>query len=159
MENETEIVDRHKRTLLTLKVKRTPNGLSLFLKSAPLENVFKAIAEGREDYNQDSRWPEVSGYRLESGHELTRHLHGSNLIFNKWGDRLDAGGYYNLSVLRAVGLSQGVRFELPGPYSSSFIKERINQLKSWAKNLYRDFLSPIDLQLTITTKEQPYAQD
>ena len=157
----TEVIDKRKKVLLTLKVKRTPNGISLFLKSPQLETVFQTLDGGRTDHNQDSRWPGVCGYRLEPGssNELARHLSGGNAIFNKWGERLDHGGYFNFSILRAVGLSVGVQVELPGPYSSHFIKDWIEQLKSWAKNLYRDFLSPIDLQLIITTKEEPYVQD
>ncbi|MCI0748844.1 MAG: hypothetical protein L0Y58_25845 [Verrucomicrobia subdivision 3 bacterium] len=158
-EFQAEIIDKRKNTLLTLKVRRTLNGISLFLKSEPLECVFQTMASGREDHSQDSRWPKISGYRLDSSHELARHLSGCNLIFNKWGERLDTGGYYNFSIVRAVGLSKGVTIEMAGPYSSAFIKEWINQLKSWTKNLYRDFLAPIDLQLTITTKEEPYARN
>lgn len=145
--------------VLQMKIKRVAKGVEIFAQSQIIEDFMEGVSSDiSEDYDIHPAWSNsLKGYRLKF------KLEGVNLAAN-WGQPLLLSTAYpgsgevsskvpNLAFLRSYGLSKGVTLVISGLYTD----DQINNFKSGVRDgvvkLCKNYLTPREVELTITTKE------
>lgn len=163
-DRETEIIKKKDNlVLLKMNVRRVAKGVELYLQSDILEDFFSALS-GQAGYKDqpvtstNAGWSEKKSYRINQGNLVPSGLRVKPTI-DKWGNNnLFPDGYTNLSFLRVVGLQSGVRFTIPIVITTDALKEYINEAKYYVKQLYIQYLKPLDMTVELTTKEVNHVQ-
>lgn len=136
-------------------VQRQKSGkLRLYIEGTEeLENFFKT--EGTEQSNQ---WKSGDSYHDYYLRQYERD--GDSVLAEYFSDKHDKfGGDYvysgkiNVGLLRTVGLSEGVEFEIPETYSEETLKESVESLKSVIKEVYEEFIRPMNVTTQISIQE------
>lgn len=142
--------------VLTLKIKRVAKGVELFAKSPIIEDFIQGISTDiAEECDSHPTW----GSKLK-GYRLRYKIEGSNNLASNWGKSLFLPQVYgsqesnvNLAFLRSVGLREGVRIVIPGLYTDEQLNSFNQGVRDGVLKLCKNYLTPRELELTITTKE------
>jgi hypothetical protein len=139
-----------KDKLLSLHIKRTMEGVEIFVKSKIIEDFFSGISEGRTSASDNSGW---EGKKSYNPYTLPKVDSDANSL-SKWGYPLIENGiYYNISFLRAVGLSQGVTFNFPGLFTEEYIRKLAEYTKQMTRRLYNQYIRNCEITLEMSIKE------
>jgi len=131
------------KKLLQFKVTRGMNGVEVYIKSDILEQFFERY--GLEEEHQE--WCNNKPYKLPIVRQHYREL------FNQWYGELTMrnGSYPNLSMLRAQGLKNGVKFTMnDNVYTKPEILTFIKQFKTEVHNFFEEYIKPISLEVELT---------
>lgn len=151
----TEIVKKDVGTVAEFKVNRVENGIKVFMKSEWIESLFKTSAGARESsattnpgWEGRKFYPLVTGSGISVRHEYVRiDKAGHSYMYHP------EEQYYNASIVRAVGLKNGVDVVFTGPNSVEEVRKWVEHMKTYVKHLYINYLRPVDIDITITVKE------
>ena len=151
-ETTTNVV---KFTAATARISRGPSGVKITVKSKLLEELFKQ-ASGGLTINSDV----VSGgvfYKIPrfNGVDISRmDIDGNIVEFNRIERSIEYGGYYNMSILRAVGLTDGVTFEINTPVKLEQLEAWVAMLKKTVNHLYLEYIAELNMEISITVLER-----
>jgi hypothetical protein len=140
---ETKVVDVD---VMSARFER--NGvLKLTIKSKVLESLFTNTGE------QGESGLGTHFYRLSSQtqSELANLL--PNVSFGNYGESLTAGTGFNLSIFRTVGLGEGVTVEMPGLYSSEYLRKWLDTAADAAKLIYKTYAKSRVLYVEVKSGE------
>lgn len=142
-----------------LAIDRGPKGLEIYVKTDPRVEAFvKALGNGYPDNVEiyGRSWFSLTPAVLEV-HQLGRNLESSMYTLEAVAENFRASteGPVNLSFLRIVGVGdpQGVRFGVTGPFSKTRIRELMGDIVKETRNLIRDYIVPVHLNLRISSQE------
>jgi hypothetical protein len=120
--------------------------------SSEIEDLFKY----REDSIQTSdcyKGPSGGHKFYPTQPQLKEFASSMYCNIDAYGRALNGGGY-NFSILRTKGLKNGQRFYLhDGLYSREYLQKWAENLKILVVKLYKSYVRPIDLEVTIAKKE------
>jgi hypothetical protein len=136
--------------VIVFRIKRTEKGARLFFQSPMIEKFFKTVTpEERIQETTGSCYSHVKCYVPEvipqAGEEATLKIWGNHSLYNY--DKV------NVSFLRAVGLTQGVTFEIPGVYTTEYINKYTRDLKNAVIAFYKNYLQPAESSMEITVNQ------
>lgn len=142
---ETETIQkRENNTLMLYNISRDPEGIRIFLKSKTFEEFFKnnGVLEGDE-----YKWCGMSPYKVPATLDPEMRQ-----LLNAWNQNslILSGEYPNLSMLRTQGIGDGVTFTIPAVYSRASIQKFVKIFKEKVKNLYVDYVKPVNCTLEFT---------
>lgn len=145
---------------------RTAKGLLIRVTAdEAFEDLFREASGGQaQSVNAWGRWwtsldpnDQIACYSLAGGFPETGEFPGGTYTVGAPGHPLIMdGNVINLSWLRLRGLSspEGVAFFVRGVFSTNLVREELPQkIKSAIKQLYIDFLRPVDMSISISIKE------
>lgn len=137
--------------LSTIKATRAKDGnISIYIKLHPhLEQFFAK--------NCETSTPATSGayktqfYSLNSA--IIRKIGGLNIRINEYGSSLMSGyGDRNLSVLRTVGTTKGVKITVPDILTKGELEQWCTEAGAAVKKLYQELISPCTITTTVSNK-------
>ena len=149
---KSQVVEIGSNTLLLMKVNRVEGKTKLSLKVSPeMEGLFKKEQKRESNiYKIDGR--KLSFYEWDDNeHNYERVM--SNVELNTYGREFLRSGEFNFSVLRTVGISEGVDIEIDKLISEETLTEWSKNLKDFTVKLYKNFLKPIEITVTIEKRE------
>lgn len=73
--------------------------------------------------------------------------------YNSYGDNLMYGNVANISVLRTVGVSNGVTIELKQLYPDAMLTSYAEQVRGFVKDLYTQFLRKVVVKASLSLEE------
>lgn len=141
--------------ILFLRAKRTTKGLEVYMQSEHLSSFFKNITHEQNSSSgadMHGNWGNLIGRRMKE------NISDFPIALNNWGGPLlinSIGGnnLANCSMLRAEGLDKGITFTINGLLSDDIIEEWKIGVRESVNNICRQYLSPKDIELEITTRE------
>lgn len=132
-----------KKAVCTLKLTRNGGGIKLFIKGDPtMFNSLEDKAYGGECAEIWVGSPKVRRVPASS-------FPGVNAVFGT--QKLMHNGVPNLWFIMAKDLAEGVTFEVPGLISADLVREYTTAFQAAISQLYRLYLSPLDVVLDVTT--------
>ena len=149
---KSQVVEIGSNTLLLMKVNRVEGKTKLSLKVSPeMEGLFKKEQKRESNiYKIDGR--KLSFYEWDDNeHNYERVM--SYVELNTYGREFLRSGEFNFSVLRTVGISEGVDIEIDKLISEETLTEWSKNLKDFTVKLYKNFLKPIEITVTIEKRE------
>ena len=160
MKVPVEIEVKVKRTLpqdkniLLVRVRRDKKGLKVYLKSSCLEEYFSQLSVGK--LNTESPWCGHKSYRGNDSRLPTNMA--QSLREGNWHGGITyvyegPNTQYNCSMLRAVGLRDGVNFLWQGLFPATIVTEWLHQLQNIAMHIYVLYLKPKEQSITLSIKE------
>src|SRR3990167_7153873 len=133
---KSQVVEIGSNTLLLMKVNRVEGKTKLSLKVSPeIEGLFK------KEQKRESNIYKIDGRKLsfyewdENEHNYERVM--SNVELNTYGREFLRSGEFNFSVLRTVGISEGVDIEIDKLISEETLTEWSKNLKDFTVKLYK----------------------
>ncbi len=137
-------------------VHRQDNGKILFYMETTedIEEFFQT-----ENTGQSSQWKNGDDsfhnfykrqYERNGPSEMAEYFTGKN---DKFGGSYVEQGQINIGLLRTVGISDGVEFEIPANYSEETLKESVETLKNVVEEIYKKFIRPVNVKTVITVEE------
>lgn len=118
-----------------------------------LETFFKT-----EETEQSQNW--TSGNSFHDYYLRQYERNGDSSLAKYFSDKHDKfgsdyvnSGKINIGLLRTVGLSEGVEFEIPETYSEETLKESVESLKTVIKEIYEEFIRPMNVTTSISLEE------
>ena len=141
------------RNILCIKVLRTKKGLKVRLKSSCLEAYFSQLDEGKVNTRPWGNFLCYKGDDLTLPPNLRDALsedHWRHSIAASFNGTLPR---YNLSILRAVGLSKGIEILWPGLYPETIVNGWLSLLQTAAMHIYVLYLKPKGHTISISIKE------
>lgn len=163
--SETVETNRHVN-VAEITAKRTSGGTEIKVKSAVLEEYFKnqhaevCRQAGYDDpgrrHTSSTVVPNLKAYRVASARLF---VHDWEVRLDQWDSTIfeppnSGSRALNLSILRAVGLGEGVTRLYSGLSSREGIRLWVDAVKGVIKALYVDYLKPVEFRLTITSEER-----
>jgi hypothetical protein len=157
-----EIIKKGNMVLCELRVKRSMGlpekvkdaerktaYLEIWIKSQIIEDFFKSLHGGkRKGYLESELWG--NGYPNDG----VNMVYLEHVELDRWGEnRLSIDGKLQMSFLRAVGLSEGVVFKVPGMFSKEIIDYYTKNFPEAVRALYINFIKPVNIFVEITTRE------
>lgn len=139
---EKEIIKNN--FLCTLRLKRVQKGIEIYFKSPMIEEFFS-----QQPKASVSSWMGLEGAWQTPMDQI------ANCLLNKWGYTsfwYDSNSP-NLSFIRTVGSGEGIKFMWPTVTSTDNLKKWGEKAKEGLKTLYVQYLKPIELDITLTTRE------
>lgn len=148
-----------------LALTRRRAGLEVHVKTSPeVEQFMKGLGDGVRDgaeiyarkwqsvdvplevYRLEESFPKNPNYFIDKPCELFS-------VFVREGRERDER--INLSFFRLVGIGEtaGVRFVVPGAYSAQYVDELSKKIITESRNLIRDFIVPVNINLRISSLE------
>ena len=146
--------------LLEIKLERTEdkNSLSLFIKTHKrFENFMKELGNGQT--GESEQWKDTEGEYHEFYYRNYDNCQNLKDIFRGYNNTFGERFYdyntdtVNLAVLRAVGLSEGVEFQLPNRMSAETAKKQIREIRNVVAKIYKLFLKEYEIKATLSKKE------
>jgi hypothetical protein len=137
-------------------VHRQDNGKLLF---------YMETAEGIEEFfqteetGQSNQWKNGEQsyhdyykrqYERDGNSDMAEYFRDKN---DKFGGSYVDAGKINIGLLRTVGISEGVEFEIPESYSEETLKESVETLKNVVEEIYKEFIRPMNVKTVITVEE------
>lgn len=96
----------------------------------------------------------IGGVKCWESKEL-RLVSVRNGMWNFSGDLFPEGTYLNLSPFLAVGLREGVTLKFPAlPVSGDRLNEWAQGMKAAARELFSNYVKPVDITVAVTTESQ-----
>jgi len=147
---------------VTLRVRRTMDGLTLTAYSPTIHKLFRAFAES-QNYNQLEKEFSAGGWGLPGPVKYINN--NENFPFgDKGGAWYELGqnhyplfyrSFPNFSFFRLLPVAEegGVKLTLNGVYSKEKIEEFQTKSKSALIWLYQNYLKKIEFELVLTTQE------
>ncbi|MHA1880431.1 MAG: hypothetical protein ACTSYG_08540 [Candidatus Heimdallarchaeota archaeon] len=138
------------------KLKRKDGSLLIYVKVArEIEELFKRIASGQ------SKKSKIWGVNISDTHEFyllpEKNDKQTNEIFkllepyaNNYGADYIVNERINVALLRTKGLSEGKWFKMDDYYSADTIIEGLKDLKKVVAILYKNFISEIQVEASLT---------
>jgi predicted DNA-binding antitoxin AbrB/MazE fold protein len=133
-------------------VQRQKSGkLKLYIEGKEeLEDFFKT-----EETEQANQWTSgesyhdyyLRQYERNGDSELAEYFSDKH---DKFGSDYVQNGKINVGLLRTVGLSEGVEFEIPETYSEETLKESVKSLKTVIEEVYKKFIRPVNVTTQIS---------
>ena len=141
-------------TILSLNVLRENDKTVLSIKTnKEIEKLFQNPSTANSEvYNHDGR--KLSYYNFptpEREEELKNFFHPFRI--NKYGSQLIYNGDKNFSLLRTVGLSQGIKIEVQDLISEELLTEWVQKFKEMVIKTYKNFVRPIEINVIIEKRE------
>lgn len=138
------------KSFCTIRVQRCKEGVRIFAKSKKMEEYFSELqAQSGTSPGSASIWPNLQCYRASTYPEV------NYLRLNRWGENsLFYNDVPNLSLLRTIGIKDGVEVVLKGVFSLKSITQWIEGAKTGIQEFYRQFLKPINIEFIISTREE-----
>jgi hypothetical protein len=152
-----QVVKFDDRKLLVMKITREKGKAKLYLQTdEAIENIFrKEDIHDSENYTCDKQ--PLRYYDLLEGEEEESYKSlMSNIRLNSYGSNFIIGSYSmdkNISILRSVGISQGITIEINRLISEEMLTEWANILKDFVAKLYKNFVRPLEISVTIEKRE------
>lgn len=142
------------KNILIVRVRRSKQGLSVYLKSSCLENYFRQISKGVINNTLWCGHKAYQGFDIRLPQSITQrldvsHWHGS--MFSQQGE--NDFTLYNCSMLRAVGLCHGVKFLWIGLHPSSSVTNWLTQLQDVVMHIYVLYIKPKEQTICLSIKE------
>lgn len=135
-------------TLFRAYSERQTNGkITLFLQThEQVEDFFKT-----EETDQSSEWENGDNhhrfykrqYERQGDSELADYLSDKH---DKFGASYIKNGKINLALLRTVGISEGVEFQIPASYSEETLTEAVDTLRKVTEEVYKKFIRPVKIK-------------
>lgn len=166
MNDIIESVVKGGEEMIKLGIKRSSKGIILTTRAHPLFEEFFSSQNGETievaEYRRD--WHTLDGNPLRVWHitqdpGVVRGT-GATYCVNKPGSPIvysdqQFGKVINLTFLRLVGVSstEGISFEVKGAFTLNYLRSLSSEIGGAVKQLYIDFLKPIDIQVKVTTQE------
>ena len=141
---KTVRAEKRGKNLLKMEVGRTDEGIIVTLQS----DVQWAGAL-REKRYKDPQY-NVGGVPCFASKGIS--LEENPALFNQ-PDHMAYNGAPNLTMLMAKGLQSGVKFTFQQPMSADKLREWAKQVRAAATEVFNCYLRPVDIQMTITVKE------
>lgn len=142
-----------------LAISRGPRGLEVFAKTdSRIEDFIKTLGSGKKDTVEvyGRSWYGLGPTDLEI-HTIDRNIPNDRYtleaVAEGWKSNRD--DRTNLSFLRIVGIGspEGIRFGVAGPFSRSFVKTVMADVIAETRNLIRDYIVPVHINLRISSTE------
>ena len=148
---EMKKVQVGENNLLLMNVKRENGKTKLSLKVCnEIEMLFR-----KEDIKESDVYKldggKLSFYALDSEQDYERLLEG--VTIGSYGRPFIYDGNMNFSILRTVGIAQGVELEITHLVSEEALTEWAKKLKEFVVKLYKNYLKPVEITVTIQKKE------
>lgn len=142
-----------------LAIDRGPKGLEIFVKTDPrVEDFVKSLGTGKKENVEiyGRTWYSLAGKPLEVWHmekALLSSLYTLDGVTEPFKSPRD--GRVNLALLRVVGVGspEGARFGISGPFSKTHVREVMGDVINETRNLIRDYIVPIHMNLRISSQE------
>lgn len=156
MPNEPKTLDEFKAEnpeegqLLRAYLKRKGGRCLLYIEVADeIEEFFSSDTrdESSEWHNSDAEGSYHEYYYKNYSSEFEKHVQMKNDSFG--GDYVK-NDHVNIALLRTVGLSNGIEFELPAQYSEDTLLESMKELKEEVEIIYKQFIRPVSITGSLT---------
>lgn len=154
---ETVTLKKEIPSIGNLRIIRNDQGVEIFFKSPTIEDFFKRNQrpDGRKESSTTPGWQGIEFYIIPSHIQssfsrdmaIINEAVGQSILFNG-----DYGGY-NFSILRAVGLGNGVKILFTTPTSTERIDEWKRNFVEYLRWIYTNFMRPVDVEISITVRE------
>jgi len=131
---------------VVMKLKRSPEGLKIYLKSKLIEDFFMNVSNNRTTESSSAGWKDKKGYILSNT------LGDSNIRYDNWGGAITMYPF-NFSFIRTVGITKGVTFEFNGVFSKEMITEMSSAYKTALVRLIKEYIKPMELIIKIYNNE------
>lgn len=119
--------------------------------------LYLQVAEEIEEFfssdttEQSEQWHGGDGYHefyyKDYSDEFRRHTEMKN---DKFGGKYIKDNHVNIALLRTIGLSSGVEFEVPGKYSEDSLLDSMKELKEEVEIIYKQFIRPVKITSSLT---------
>lgn len=144
---------------LDFAVTRGPKGLEIYIKMDPrLAAFIKSLGSGAkgntEEYGRS--WHSLTPGKSLEVYGMEQHVSSPTYTLDAVAEGFKSrDGLVNLSFLRIVGVDepQGMRFGVSGPFSKSYIREAMGDAIRETRNLIRDYVVPVQINLRISSQE------
>lgn len=142
-----------------MSISRGKQGLTFYVKADPkVEEFFAGISGGQKEsvdaYGRD--WTQIGPEPLIV-YGLAKALQSGKYTVSSPAEPLlmPKTGLINISFLRFAGISSpdGVQFGVVGPFSKDYIKELQKTMAQEIRNLIKDYIVPVNLNLRISSTE------
>lgn len=157
MMNETIKTTLGKSTnkqLLKVQVKRTTQGVKLYMKSEMFESYFKPHSINLDSYITNNDGLRIESYNMPMNTIVNELITRSLSEFNTQLKTRD--GYINLGFLRAVGLKDGLIFNISGVYSKTGLNDFMTELKKYVRQIYEQEMRPETLSVEFRVIESDF---
>jgi len=155
MTEEKKVMEKEiKKEFLVLRLRRTEEGLKVYLRSEKLETFWQKAAKGVvREYNPPYIIKGREEDRIE-GYPFPETLPGKieKTFFNKIEKGLFYDGEPNFSFSRLRGVGEGITILFPEPYSKTAIKRWVEELKKSIQIFVHEYLKPIEIEIVINEK-------
>lgn len=139
--------DNNEGQLMRAYLGRREGKCVLYLQVA--EEVEKFFSSGTIDESEE--WHGGDGYHefyyKDYSEEFEKHLEMKN---DKFGGNYIKDKQVNIALLRTVGLSDGVEFELPGDYSEESLLDSMKELKEEVEIMYKQYIRPVQIRSSLS---------
>lgn len=138
-----------KRTnLVTLQLKHTNEGSTLFIKSQPFENFFKVNGTSSQ-YIVKHDGSKIQSY----AYDLVENKEDNKKLQNFESNLRSYDGIENFGFIRAKGIGEGLTVNLSGVYSKEATNEYIKNFKAFMLKFYSLYMIPQNIELKIDITE------
>ena len=142
------------KQLLKVQIKRTSQGTKLYMKSEMFESYFKS-----NSISNDCHIMNNNGLRIESYNMPINTIVNDGITqgLNSFNCQLKTrDGYTNLGFLKAVGLKDGLTFDITGVYSKTGLNDFITELKKDVRKIYEEEMRPEILSVEFRVIESDF---
>ena len=149
-ENMTEKIKTEikKTNLVTLQLKQTSEGSTIFIKSQPFENFFKVNGTSSQYIvKPDGSKIQSYCYDLVENREDNKKLQSFESNLRSY------DGTENFGFIRAKGIGEGLTINLSGVYSKEATNEYIKNFKVFMLKFYSLYMIPQNIELKIDIME------
>ena len=146
------------KEILKAEVERNGNGTYINIKTAQeIEELFKLGTK-----RNSSRCQNTDGalLRYYARHETTENLIRTtqqkfNIDIGNYGEDIESeNGLMNFSILRTVGIKDGIKYRLPEKlYSTEYLEEWVKRMRDYGKYLYVNYCSKVKISTVLTIEE------
>ena len=153
---EKESEKKKKITLAHIMVSRCDIGVEIYAKSKVIEEFIKKTYSG-DTMAGTAIWN--TGHRLYKKPNAVQHptieatRHTPTLGGAERNELVDGSEMLNMSFLRIVGLSEGVRVKFRGLYRETDIAGIAQSINEGIKNLFKEYNTPTCYEIEVTTEK------
>lgn len=145
------------------EIKVTRNGeLQLYVKSSEIARFFKTHRVANETNTNDSLGNQY--YRIDQNDNNLRAIFNycgrNNILLTNVASRRPPNLFHNsvkdFSVLRMVGIENGVTITLDTPYSTGEIQDWISSIREFIRFIYTVYMKRVEFTLEINERQLVY---
>ena len=142
------------KQLLKVQIKRTAQGTKLYMKSEMFESYFKPNGISVDNYITNNDSSRIKSYMMSIDNVVNDRITQSLNVFNSSLKTRD--GYTNLGFLKAVGLKDGLTFDITGVYSKTGLNDFMTELKKDVRKIYEEEMRPEILSVEFRVIESDF---
>jgi len=152
--NKTKkVVKKDDNKILVMNVNRENGKTKLFIKVSPeIENVFKTEDTHESNIYKDGDTKHFYYLRKPDTEEELNNLVSDTRI-SDYGNQLFDGYRTNLSLLRTVGISEGVNFEITHLIGEEMLTKYAERMKIFVLKLYKQFIRKVEINVVLEKVE------